>query len=51
MYSGPVACYDHAVHQLDDPSFRPRVVVDCRKNCKGAHRAIPQCKSGYWRSS
>jgi hypothetical protein len=64
IYRALMDCYDHAVHLLEcfipiacNSTFlathaaRCGVVVDCHANCKGAHRAIPQRKSSYWRSS
>jgi len=33
---------------LTTHAARCGVVVDCHENCKGAHRAISQCKSSYW---
>jgi hypothetical protein len=63
IYRALMDCYDHAVHLLEcfipvarnstlmmTHTARCGVVVDSHTNCKGAHRAIPQRKSSYWRS-
>ena len=63
IYRTLMHCYDHAVHLLEylipaacnstyfaTHAARRGLVVGCRANCKGAHRAISQRKSSYWRS-
>ena len=63
IYLALMDCYYHPVHLLErfipvacnstlltTHAARCSVVVDYHADCKGAHRAIPQRKSSYWRS-